>query len=156
MIDQRRERTMGNIQKMDTLCEMLADWNIVLENDEGQYFPSMSTCMIWPEAVAYQSSFEGDFKRVMFDQRALYNLSCSPVKGFKGDKLARLRGVLGLYEHKRVVWNKWRKWDVLEEELLNFGHSQHDDAVDSMVLTIGGLLRRGHLQLDYNKDSFEL
>ena len=29
MIDQRRNRTMGNMEKMDTLCEMLADWNIV-------------------------------------------------------------------------------------------------------------------------------
>ena len=106
--------------------------------------------------MAYQTSFEGDFKRIMFDNRALYNISISPVKGFKGDKLARLRGVLGLYEHKKVVWNKYRKWNVLEEELLNFGHSAHDDAVDSMVLTMGGLLRRGAVQLDYNSDSFNL
>ena len=63
---------------------------------------------------------------------------------------------MGLYEHRRVVWNKWRVWNVLEEELLNFGHTQHDDAVDSMVLTMGGLLRRGALQLDYNKESFTL
>jgi len=154
MIDQRRNRTMGNIEKMDTLCEMLADWNILAENDEGQYFPTMSPCVIWPEAVAYQTSFEGDFKRIIFEDRALYNLTCSPVKGFKGDKLARLRGVLGLYENRRVVWNKWRKWDVLEEELLNFGHSSHDDAVDSMVLTMGGLLRRGNLQVDYSSTSF--
>ena len=116
----------------------------------------MSPCIIWPEAVAYQSSFEGDFKRIMFEDRALYNLQCSPVKGFKGDKLARLRGVLGLFEHKKVIWNKWRTWNILEDELINFGHSQHDDAVDSMVLTIGGLLRRGNLQLDYNEDSFDL
>tara|TARA_B100001778_G_scaffold112512_2_gene92134 strand:+ start:2247 stop:3785 length:1539 start_codon:yes stop_codon:yes gene_type:complete len=153
LIDQRRLKSMGNIEKMDTLCEMLADWNILLENERGQYFPTNSVCTIWPEAVAYQSSFEGDFKRIMFDNRALYNLNCSPVKGFKGDKLARLRGVLGLYEHRKVVWNKWRKWDVLEDELLNFGHASHDDAVDSMVLTMGGLLRRGSLQLDYNNDS---
>lgn len=156
LIDQRRVKSMGNLEKMDTLCEMLSDWHILIENDEGQYFPTMSPCMIWPEAVAYQSSFEGDFKRVMFDQRALYNLSCSPVKGFKGDKLARLRGVLGLYEHRKVVWNKWRKWNILEDELINFGHSQHDDAVDSMVLTMGGLLRRGSLQLEYNDNAFEL
>ena len=92
----------------------------------------------------------------MLENRALYNLTVSPVKGFKGDKLARLRGVLGLYEHKKVVWNKWRKWNVLEEELLNFGHSQHDDAVDSMVLTMGGLLRRGALQLEYSEDPVSL
>ena len=156
LIDQRRARTMGNLEKMDLLCQMLADWNILMENDEEQYFPTMSPCVIWPEAVAYQNSFEGDFKRIMHEQRALYNLSVSPVKGFKGDKLARLRGVLGLYEHKKVIWNKWRKGDVLEEELLNFGHSAHDDAVDAMVLTMGGLLRRGALQIDYKSDSFEL
>ena len=92
----------------------------------------------------------------MFEDRSLYNLSISPVKGFRGDKLARLRGILGLYENRKVVWNKWRKWNVLEDELLNFGHAAHDDAVDSMVLTMGGLLRRGSLQLDYNEDSFEL
>jgi phage terminase large subunit-like protein len=150
LIDQRRVRSMGNIEKMDLLCEMLADWNILHVNDEEQFFPSMSPCIIWPEAVAYQTSFEGDFKRIMFDDRALYNLSISPVKGFKGDKLARLRGVLGLFEKKKIIWNKWRKWNILEEELLNFGHASHDDAVDSMVLTIGGLLRRGALQLEYS------
>ena len=153
LIDQRRCRSMGNIEKMDTLCEMLADWNILIENEDGQYFPTSSHCIIWPEAVAYQTSFEGDFKRIMFEDRALYNLAISPVKGFRGDKLARLRGILGLYEHKKVIWNKWRKWDVLEDELLNFGHASHDDAVDSMVLTIGGLLRRGSLQVDYNNES---
>ncbi len=154
LIDQRRIKSMGNIEKMDVLCEMLSDWNILLENEDGNYFPTTSSCVIWPEAVAYQSSFEGDFKRVMFEQRGLYNLSCSPVKGFKGDKLSRLRGVLGLYEHKKVIWNKWRKWDILEDELLNFGQTAHDDAVDSMVLTMGGLLRRGALQLEYNDSSF--
>ena len=92
----------------------------------------------------------------MHENRGLFNLTVSPVKGFKGDKLARLRGVLGVFEHRRIVWNKWRKWTVLEDELLNFGHSQHDDAVDSMVLTMGGLLRRGGLQVEYDKRSFDL
>jgi phage terminase large subunit-like protein len=45
---------------------------------------------------------------------------------------------------------------MLEEELLNFGHSAHDDTVDSMVLTMGGLLRRGKLEIDYNSNSFDL
>ena len=47
------------------------------------------------------------------------------------------------------------KFDHLEE-LLNFGHSAHDDTVDSMVLTMGGLLRRGKLEIDYNSNSFDL
>ena len=41
-------------------------WNILGENDEGEFFQTMSPCIIWPEAVAYQTSFEGDFKRIMF------------------------------------------------------------------------------------------
>ena len=153
LIDQRRIRSMGNIEKIEALCEMLVDWNLLLANDEGNFFPTTSSCTIWPEAVAYQTSFEGDFKRIAFDKYGLYNLGCSPVKGFKGDKLARLRGVLGLYEHRKVIWNKYRKWNLLEDELLNFGHAPHDDCVDSMVLTMGGLLRRGALQLEYNDDS---
>ena len=35
MIDQRRNRTMGNMEKMDTLCEMLADWNILQRTTKG-------------------------------------------------------------------------------------------------------------------------
>ena len=53
---------------------------------------------------------------------------------------------LGLYEHKKVIWNKWRKWDMLEEELLNFGHSAHDDTVDSMVLTMGGSIKKREIR----------
>ena len=79
LIDQRRCRSMGNIEKMDTLCEMLADWNILIQNEDDQYFPTTSPCIVWPEAVAYQTSFEGDFKRIMFEDRSLYNLSISPV-----------------------------------------------------------------------------
>ena len=77
LIDQRRCRSMGNIEKIDTLCQMLADWNILVENEDEQFFPTMSTCIIWPEAVAYQTSFEGDFKRIAFDDRSLFNLTCS-------------------------------------------------------------------------------
>ena len=37
---------------------------------------------------------------------------------------------------------------MLEDELLNFGHSQHDDAVDSMVLNYGwSYLRRGSITI---------
>ena len=114
MIDQAPREDDGQLsRRWTTLCQMLADWNILQENDEGHFFPTMSPCIIWPEAVAYQNSFEGDFKtNYGMKTVRLYNLQyLSPVKGFKGDKLARLRGVLGLYEHRKVVWNKWRKWE---------------------------------------------
>ena len=113
----------------------------------------MSPCVIWPEVVVYQNSFTVTSNELS-TRTALYNLSVSP-KGFKGDKLARLRGVLGSMNTKELSGISGVN-DVLEEELLNFGHSPHDDAVDSMVLTMGGLLRRGALQIDYNSDSFQL
>ena len=143
---------MGNMEKMDLLCQMLADWNILLENDEGQFFPTMSPCIIWPEAVAYQNSFEGDFKRIMLEDRALYNLSVSPVKGFKGDKLARLRGVLGFTRTSGSFGTNTE--GMFWKKVLNFGHCAHDDTVDSMVLTMGGLLRRGAAQIEYNDNNF--
>ena len=92
---------MGNLEKMDILCEMLLDWNILLENDEGQFFPTMSPCIIWPEAVAYQNSFEGDFKRIMQNRACITTVFCC----FKGDKPDRLRGV-GLANTRKLsgIW----------------------------------------------------
>ena len=40
LIDQRRARTMGNLEKMDILCEMLADWNIPSRERGWTVFPN--------------------------------------------------------------------------------------------------------------------
>ena len=42
-------------------------------NDEGQYFRTQSPVVIWPEVVAHQESFEGDMKRILFNEWQLYN-----------------------------------------------------------------------------------
>ncbi|HAX05567.1 MAG TPA: hypothetical protein DCX77_07810, partial [Acidimicrobiaceae bacterium] len=52
VIDYRRMRSMGNIDKIEALCELLVEWNLLEVNDEGQYFRSMSPVIIWPEVVA--------------------------------------------------------------------------------------------------------
>ena len=75
IIDYRRMRSMGNVEKVEALMEMLADWNLLDMNEEGQYFMTPSAVVIWPEIVAYQKSFEGDLKRILFGQFGLYNLS---------------------------------------------------------------------------------
>ena len=62
IIDYRRIRVMGNLEKLDALKEMLADWNILGQDEKGLYYPTMSTCDIYSEAVAYQASLEADFK----------------------------------------------------------------------------------------------
>ena len=150
IIDYRRMKSMGNIEKVEALCELLMEWNLLGVNDDGQYFPTSSPVTIWPEIVAYQKSFEGDLKRILLKEWELYNLTVSPVKGFRGDKLARLRGMMGLFQTKRVIFNKYRDFGQMIDEVVNFGHSPHDDCADSLNLTVQGLMRRGSAQVDWD------
>jgi len=149
IIDYRRIRVMGNLEKLDALKELLADWNILQQDEKGLYYPTMSSCDIWSEAVQYQASLEADFKRVCLNQEALWNMVWHPVKGFRSDKLARFRGVIGLFEERKVIFNRYRNFTAMFEELTNFGVSSHDDCVDALVWLINGLARRGSLQVDY-------
>jgi len=150
IIDYRRMRSMGNIEKIEALCELLLEWNLLATNDQGQYFPTSSAVTIWPEVVAYQKSFEGDLKRVLFNEWQLYNLNVSPVKGFRGDKLARLRGILGLFQGKKIIFNKYRDFSYMIDEITNFGHSPHDDCADSLNIVVQGLMRRGAAHIEWN------
>tara|TARA_Y100000401_G_scaffold6484_1_gene4445 strand:- start:425 stop:1957 length:1533 start_codon:yes stop_codon:yes gene_type:complete len=150
IIDYRRMRSMGNIEKVEALCELLHEWNLLAINDEGQYFMTDSPVVIWPEVVAYQKSFEGDLKRVLFNEWQLYNLSISPVKGFRGDKLARLRGIIGLFQGKKIIFNKYRDFRCMIDEVVNFGHSPHDDCADSLNIVVQGLMRRGGAQISWD------
>ena len=149
IIDYRRMRSMGNIEKIEALCEILMEWNLLSMNDEGQYFRTDSPVVIWPEVVAYQKSFEGDLKRVLFNEWQLYNLSVSPVKGFRGDKLARLRGIIGLFQGKKIIFNKYRDFSYMIDEVINFGHSPHDDCADSLNIVVQGLMKRGGAQIEW-------
>lgn len=149
VIDYRRLRVMGNLEKLDALKELLNDWSILGRDDNGHYFPTHSTCDIWSEAVQYQASLEADFKRVCLNNEALYNLIWHPVKGFRADKLARFRGIMGMFEDRKIIFNRFRNFTTMFEELTNFGISSHDDCVDSLVWLVNGLARKGQLHLDY-------
>ena len=98
IIDYRRIRVMGNLEKLDAMKELLNDWSIIQVDQGGLYYPTHSTCDIWSEAVQYQASLEADFKRICLQNESLYNLIWHPVKGFRGDKLARFRGIMGMFE----------------------------------------------------------
>jgi phage terminase large subunit-like protein len=149
VIDYRRLRVMGNLEKLDALKELLNDWSVLGRDENGNYFPTYSTCDIYSEAVQYQASLEADFKRVCLQNENLYNINWHPVKGFRADKLARFRGCMGLFEDRKIIFNRFRNFTAMFEELTNFGVSSHDDCVDSLVWTINGLMRKGKLQLDY-------
>jgi phage terminase large subunit-like protein len=150
VIDFRRMRSMGNLEKIEALLELLVEWNLVGTSQDGGWTQTLSPVTIWPEAVAYQKSFEGDFRRICFEQYGLYNLTISPVKGFRGDKLARLRGMMGLLEAGRIIFNRYRNFQVMFDEFTNWGHSPHDDCADSINLVIQGLMKRGAAQIEWN------
>lgn len=149
IIDYRRMRIMGNLEKLDALKELLNDWCVLGRDDKGQYFPTYSTCDIWSEAVQYQASLEADFKRVCLNNEGLYNLIWHPVKGFRADKLARFRGIMGMFEERKIIFNRYRNFTTMFEELTNFGVSSHDDCVDSLVWLVTGLAKKSQLQFDY-------
>jgi hypothetical protein len=149
IIDYRRIRVMGNLEKLDALKELLNDWSVIGKDDNDHYFPTYSTCDIWSEAVQYQASLEADFKRVCLNNEGLYNLIWHPVKGFRADKLARFRGIMGMFEDRKIIFNRFRNFTTLFDELTNFGVSSHDDCVDALVWLVTGLARKGQLHLDY-------
>ena len=149
IIDYRRIRVMGNLEKLDAMKELLNDWSIIGIDQGGLYYPTHSTCDIWSEAVQYQASLEADFKRVCLQNESLYNLIWHPVKGFRGDKLARFRGIMGMFEDRKIIFNRYRNFTNMFEELTNFGVSGHDDCVDALVWLVTGLMKKGHLQLDF-------
>ena len=49
----------------------------------------------------------------------------------------------------KIVFNRYRNFTNMFEELTNFGVSSHDDCVDALVWLVNGLVRKGKLQLDY-------
>jgi hypothetical protein len=148
IIDCKRLRIMGNLEKLEALMEMMDEWGVVYK-DQDKYFPSGTGIEIWSEAVAYQASLEADFKRICLGDHGLYNMHWHPIKGFRGDKVARFRGIMGLFEQRKITFNKYRKMKELTEEIVNFGVSSHDDCVDALVWLCNGLMTRGKLELEY-------
>ena len=148
VVDCKRLRIMGNLDKLEALMEMMEEWGVV-HSDGKSYFPTGSNVDIWSEAVAYQASLEADFKRICQGDHGLYNMIWHPIKGFRGDKVARFRGIMGLFEQRKIVFNKFRKFGPLTDEIINFGVSSHDDCVDALVWLCNGLMTRGKLELEY-------
>jgi hypothetical protein len=148
IIDSKRLRIMGNLEKLEALMEMMEEWGVI-HKDKNQYFPTGSHINIWSEAVAYQASLEADFKRICLTEHGLYNMNWHAVKGFRGDKVARFRGIMGLFEQRKIIFNRFRRFGALTDEIVNFGVSSHDDCVDALIWLCNGLMTRGALQLEY-------
>jgi phage terminase large subunit-like protein len=148
IIDAHQCRSIGNLEKIDLLCDMLLEWGILVQHD-GVYMPTYSTVTLVVESVAYQASLAADLRRVLINDRDLGNLHIHEVKGFRGDKIARFRGTLGLLENKKITFNKYRKFDALFDQLINVGATAHDDLLDAYVWLVTFLQRRGEFSIEY-------
>lgn len=148
IIDSHQCRSIGNLEKIDMLCDMLLEWGI-LQNLDGKFIPTYSTITLVVESVAYQASLAADIRRVLLNERELSNIHVHEVKGFRGDKIARFRGTLGLLENKKVIFNKYRKFDALFDQLINVGATAHDDLLDAYTWLVTYLQRRGNFSIEY-------
>jgi phage terminase large subunit-like protein len=149
IIDYRRMKMVGNIEKLQALCELLHDWNLLSLDDLGRFQPTFSQVSVWAESVSYQNSFQGDFEQLVYGEWGLTNLTVSPVTGLKGDKIARFQGVIGLFETDRVVFNQYRDFQVVFDEVLNMGHTTHDDCTDALEILLTRLLRRRQVEVEW-------
>jgi len=149
VIDYRRIRSMGNLEKLDELCALLADWGVIVEGDgdqAGQWFPTDVPVTINIEAISYQQSMQADARKILLEERGLHNLVLKAVTGYRGDKLTRFRGTFGLFQTGRVTWNRFLNWEPFWQEMMNFGAGEHDDCVDAFVLMVRALMGSGRLQ----------
>ncbi|MFN6460840.1 MAG: hypothetical protein RMZ41_003205 [Nostoc sp. DedVER02] len=133
ILDIRRGRWSGNIEKLDQIIELWQDWG------------ELST-MLCAEAVAYQSSLKGDFTHYLVNEKQIFNIQYQQPTT-KGDKLQRLRGVSGLFQNGLVTFNQYRMMGRLVDELINFGAMDKDDCVDALVYCLVGLMGRRKLEV---------
>lgn len=144
VLDMWRGRSAGNLPKLQKILDMCVEWDI-LEEKNGKYEQSCDIPLyLYCDDTAYQSSLAGDFRQIIINQHKVYNVIYKPGNS-KGTKLSRLRGVSGLLENKLVTFNQYRALGKLIDELVCFGSTPHDDAVDSFCYMMQGLAQRARL-----------
>lgn len=134
-IDYRRGKWVGNIEKCDALLSLYEEWS-----EPGVPFT------VFVESVAYQASFKGDFTSYVVNQKEIYDIHCVPWV-MKGDKLAHLLSVTGIYANGGVIYNRYRFHSKCEPitELTDFGSVAHDDCLDAEVIALQGMGARRKL-----------
>jgi len=135
VLDYRRGKWNGNLEKCQQLVELYEEWI-----EPGIPFT------VFCEDTSYQSSFQGDFTNYVVNDLKIYDMQCRGAR-MKGDKLAHLLSISGIFANGAVAYNRFRFHieDDMIKELTQFGAMPHDDALDSLVLALQGLGSRRKL-----------
>jgi phage terminase large subunit-like protein len=131
ILDAVRFRAAGNLDKCDRIIALYQKWK-------------RARIRVIVERVAYQASFEGDWKRYMRSRR-FTNLTCEEFVP-KGDKDQRLEGVSGIFANGYVLMNKSAPLAPLVDELLRISLT-HDDLSDACVMALARLQRKSRSRL---------
>lgn len=158
ILDMKRGKWMGNIDKLDQLLELVTEWGFYdlddSDPDHPRYMFNGVPVYLFGEDVAYQGSLQGDFNTYIVNQLKITDIIYRPAKTTAQvngkivgqDKLQRLRSVTGLFQNQLVTFNMYRPMGVAITELTSFGACSHDDAMDSVVYTLRGLRQLGRLE----------
>lgn len=169
VLDMKRGKWAGNIDKCEVLIQLCLEWGILetenqfetdgsgritwfntegdrqLEDGEVPTFTETGVYVrLFCEAESYQVSFKSDFTREIQNKYNIWNIQAVP-KVLKGDKLQKLRGVSGPFQAGKVWFNKSRNLKVLKTEITEF--AQKDDGQDALVLALEGLGARTRLSM---------
>lgn len=140
-LDYIRERIMGNVDKILRIQELYEDYG---DNDTPFY--------LFFEKNAYQNSLKGDWDYYVSHQQELdtmhktnseLHLTDIVAIGLttKKDKMMNLKDITGKFQNKLVFWNNIVNWEHHVHELTNFGSTEHDDCLDSVIIALRGLGR---------------
>ena len=105
MVEVLEFRAVGNVEKIKRICELRKTW--------GNF-------KVVVEKVAYQSSFEGDWK-VEMKRRRLHGFTCEMVTP-KGDKDSRLEGISGVFANNIVRFSRYCQVWAAGESVATVGY----------------------------------
>jgi phage terminase large subunit-like protein len=150
ILDMVRGRWMGNLDKIDGILEMLAEWEIInsYEMDDGSimYQSKGIPVRIYGEDVQYQASMAGDWRTIVVDQYQLYDLQYVLSSTHGQDLMTHLRSVTGLFQNGLITFNVCGSFKQMIKELVEFGATSHDDCVASIVHLLRGLRKYARVE----------
>ncbi|MGA1256806.1 MAG: hypothetical protein ACO3YX_07285, partial [Candidatus Nanopelagicaceae bacterium] len=157
VLDMRRGRWAGNLDKCWVLLGLLLDWGVIRLKESVTYklndyqvpefnvgtltpqdlYSPLSQVSLHVESKSYEISFEQDWIGFCSE----YHLSQFVIWPDKdrADKLLKLKSVTGMFQRGEVVFDSFSDFSYLFHELKHPLQTEHDDCLDSLVLGLRGM-----------------